>query len=235
MLRKALILLSAAFLVHSVGAIPFYWEPKSDEPGFTIDVPAKWSQASRSRDKVANVHFESRDRAGRVAIEVRSYNTDNTDIEQLVLQLRSRLAVKYDRVFLVKRKDVGFRKNMERQIWSARVGKKTYTLLTSFVVADDKVLQLICVAPTKTRKEYEYIFDNALLSLDFSDGKPDGGAAEDKAEAPAAAAAPPAPAPAAPALPAVPGAPGVAAPGVVAPGVPALPDPGKVKPPKIEF
>ena len=228
MLRYALILLSAALFVPSVAAIPFYWEPKTDEPGFTIDVPAKWSQASRSRDKVANVHFERRDRAGRVAIEVRAYNSDNTDIEQLVLQLRSRLAVKYDRVFLVRRKDVGFRKNMERQVWTARVGKKNYTLLTSFVVADDKVLQLICVAPTKTKKEYEYVFDNALLSLDFSDGKPDGGSADDKAEAPAAApAAPATPAPAAPA-PAPPAVPG-------APAVPALPDPGKAKPPKIEF
>ncbi|MFO1479601.1 MAG: hypothetical protein U1F40_05315 [Turneriella sp.] len=230
MLRYALILLLAAFLVQSVGAIPFYWEPKTEEPGFTIDVPAKWNQASRSRDKVANVHFERRDRAGRVAIEVRAYTTDNTDIEQLVLQLRSRLAVKYDRVFLVRRKDVGFRKNMERQVWSARVGKKNYTLLTSFVVADDKVLQLVCVAPAQSKKEYEYVFDNALLSLDFSDGKPDGGAAAEKAEAPAAAApapVPAAPAPAAPvpALPAVPGA----------PAAPALPDPGKVKPPKIEF
>ncbi len=220
MLRYALILLLAVILVPSVGAIPFYWEPKSDEPGFTIDVPAKWSQASRSRDKVANVHFERRDRAGRVAIEVRAYTSENTDLEQLVLQLRSRLAVKYDRVFLLKRRDVGFRKNMERQLWRARLGKKSYTLLTSFVVADDKVLQLVCVAPTQTHKEYEYVFDNALLSLDFSEGKPDGGAEQEKTEAPQPAAAP-ASAPSAPAP--------------AAPAAPAAPDPGKAKPPKIEF
>jgi hypothetical protein len=220
---KALILLSATVFVHSVGAIPFYWEPKGDEPGFTIDVPSRWSQASRVRENVAHVHFESRDRAGRVAIEVRAYNTENTDIEQLILQLRSRLAVKYDRVFLLKRKDVGFRKDMERQVWSARLGRKSYTLLTSFVVADDKVLQLICVAPKQTRKEYEYIFDNALLSLDFSDGKPGGGAAKEKEAAPAAV--PAAPAPVAPA------APGVAAPGVVAPAVPGVTEPAKTKAP----
>lgn len=223
MLRYALILLFAALFVQSVGAIPFYWEPKTEEPGFTIDVPAKWSQASRSRDKVANVHFERRDRAGRVAIEVRAYNSENTDIEQLVLQLRSRLAVKYDRVFLVRRKDVGFRKNMERQVWSARIGKKKYTLLTSFVVADDRVLQLVCVAPAQTWKEYEYIFDNALLSLDFSDGRSDEGAADDKVEAPTGT-----PATSAPTAPAPPAAPGTS-------GPPAAPGTDKPKPPKIEF
>jgi len=223
--RYALMLPLAAFLVQSVGAIPFYWEPKTDEPGFTIDVPAQWNQASRSRDKVANVHFERRDRAGRVAIEVRAYTSENTDIEQLLLQLRSRLAVKYDRVFLLRRKDVGFRKNIERQVWTARAGKKNYTLLTAFVVADDKVLQLICVAPTQTRKEYEYVFDNALLSLDFADGKPDGGSADDKASASAAAPATAAPEPA-PAAPAPAPAPATAPPKV---------DTGKGKPPKIDF
>jgi hypothetical protein len=218
-------LLFAVCLVQSVGAIPFYWEPKNDEPGFTIDVPATWNQLARSRDNVAHVHFEQRDRSGRVAIEVRSYKTDNTDIEQLILQLRSRLAVKYDRVFLVKRKEVGFRKNMERQVWKARLGKKNYTLLTSFVVADDKVLQLVCVAPTKRHKEYEYIFDNALLSLDFSDGKPDTGAGQEKAEeAPKVTESAP--------VPATPTAPPAATP---APAAPASPAPAKGKPPKIDF
>lgn len=219
-----LMLVIVALPLRFAAALPFYWEPKSDEPGFMIDVPATWNQASRSRDKVANVHFERRDKAGRVAIEVRAYSSENTDIEQLILQLRSRLAVKYDRVFLLKRREVPFRKNVERQLWSARVGKKNYTLMTSFVVADNQVLQLICVAPTKTRKNYEYIFDNALLSLDFSEGKPDdGGGQAEAAETPAAPAST-APAPTNP-------APAASAPATPAPAAP----PAKGRPPKIDF
>lgn len=221
MLRTLYAVLLAALLAPALNAVPFYWEPKSEEPGFTIDVPAKWNQASRSRDKIANVHFERRDRGSRVAIEVRSYTSENNDLEQLILQLRSRLAVKYDRVFLQKRKEVGFRKNMEKQTWTARIGKQNFILTTAFVVSEDKVLQLVCVAPVQRRKEYEFVFDNALLSLDFSDGKPDAGK---EASAPAAAeAAPAAPAAAAPA----------AQPS--APAVPAAPAATKTKPPKIEF
>jgi hypothetical protein len=217
MLRLIQATIFIGIMSPALTAVPFYWESKSEEPGFTIDVPSLWSQASRARDRVANVHFERKDRAGRVAIEVRSYSSDNTEIDQLILQLRTRLAVKYDRVYLVARKELGFRKGLERQIWSARLGKKVYTLTTAFVVAEDKVLQLVCVSPANRKKEYEFVFDNALLSLDFSDGRPDA-KAEPAAPEPAAAA------PAAlPAAPAVPGAP-VAPPAAVKP-----------KPPKIEF
>lgn len=229
MLRAIYSVLALITVSGSLSAVPFYWEPKTEEPGFTIDVPSLWSQASRSRDKVANVHFEKKDKYGRVAIEVRAYTAENTDIEQLILQLRTRLAVKYDRVFLAKRKEVGFRKNMEKQTWNVRLGKKNYTLTTAFVTADDKVLQLICVAPAGRRKEYEFVFDNALLSLDFSDGKPDseGGNAGKEEPAPAAPAAQPAVVPAIPGVPAIPAVPGVPA----APAQPAA----KPKPPKIEF
>ncbi len=234
MLRALIICFLAITAQSGLWAVPFYWEPKTEEPGFTIDIPSLWTQASRSRDKVANVHFEKRDRFGRVAIEVRSYSAENTDLEQLVLQLRTRLAVKYDRIFLVKRKELGFRKNMEKQVWNARIGKSNYTLTTAFVVADDKVLQLVCVAPVNRRREYEYVFDNALLSLDFADGKPDGDAGK-PAAAPAEPAAQPAAQPAAviPALPAVPAIPGAPA----APAIPAAPAApvAKPKPPKIEF
>ena len=142
MLRALIICFLAISASGGLSAVPFYWDPKTEEPGFTIDIPSLWTQASRSREKVANVHFEKKDRAGRVAIEVRSYTAENTDLEQLVLQLRTRLAVKYDRVFLVKRKEVGFRKNMEKQVWNARIGKSNYTLTTAFVVADDNTLHI---------------------------------------------------------------------------------------------
>ena len=177
-------------MIGPLAALPFNWEPKGEEPGFSIDIPAQWAQASRARDKVANVHFEKKDRAGRVAIEVRAYSSENADLESLVLQLRTRLAVKYDRVFLLKRKDLGFRKGIEKQVWSARIGKKVYVLTTAFVVSDDKVLQLVCVTPANRQKEYEYVFDNALLSFDFSDGSGGGGKAEEAAAPEPAAAAP---------------------------------------------
>lgn len=222
MLRTLYAIIFALIMSPALMAVPFYWEAKTEEPGFTIDVPSLWSQASRAREKVANVHFERRDKSGRVAIEVRSYSSENTEIDQLILQLRTRLAVKYDRVYLVQRKELGFRKGMEKQVWSARQGKKVYTLTTAFVVAEDKVLQLICAAPSNRKKEYEFVFDNALLSLDFSDGRPEG----DGTGAPAAPEAAPAAAPAAPA--AVPAAPAV-------PGAPAAPAATKPKPPKIEF
>lgn len=227
MLRAIYISLFAITVSGGLSAVPFYWESKAEEPGFTIDIPSLWSQASRAKDKVANVHFEKKDRSGRVAIEVRSYTAENTDLEQLVLQLRTRLAVKYDRVFLVKRKEVGFRKNMERQVWNARNGKNNYTLMTAFVVSDDKVLQIVCVAPVNRRKEYEFVFNNALLSLDFSDGKPDseGGKSEAPAKEPAAAA--PAVVPTIPGAPAIPAIPAI-------PSAPAAPA-AKPKPPKIEF
>jgi len=213
--------------IGHLAALPFNWEPKGEEPGFTVDIPAQWAQASRARDKVANVHFEKKDRTGRVAIEVRAYSSDSADLETLVLQLRSRLAVKYDRVFLLKRKELGFRKGIEKQVWSARVGKKVYILTTAFVVSDDKVLQLVCVSPKNRQKEYEYVFDNALLSFDFSDGSGSGGGAASEAAAePAAAPAPAAPAPAAPAVPGV---------KVTAPAVATSAAPAATKPPKIEF
>lgn len=227
MLRALNICFLAITVSGGLWAVPFYWEPKTEEPGFTIDIPSLWTQASRSREKVANVHFEKKDRAGRVAIEIRSYTAENTDLEQLVLQLRTRLAVKYDRIFLVKRKELGFRKNMEKQVWNARIGKSNYTLTTAFVVADDKVLQLICVAPVNRGKEYEFVFDNALLSLDFSDGKPDSDAGKAEAPAKEPAAAPAAAIPAIPGVPAIPGAPAI-------PAIPTAPA-AKPKPPKIEF
>jgi len=150
MLRQ--IALATTFMSH-LAATPFFWESKSEEPGFTVDIPSLWTQASRARDKVANVHFEKKDRLGRVAIEVRSYSSEGADLDQLVLQLRARLAVKYDRVYLLKRKEVGFRKGIEKQMWSARIGKKSYQLTTAFVTSEDKILQLVCVAPAGRKNE----------------------------------------------------------------------------------
>lgn len=95
MLRALKICFLAITVSSGLWAVPFYWESKTEEPGFTIDIPSLWTQASRSRDKVANVHFERKDRFGRVAIGVRWSPAENTDLEQLVLQLRTRLAVKY--------------------------------------------------------------------------------------------------------------------------------------------
>ena len=228
MLRIITLYCIALATAGQLAALPFNWEPKGEEPGFSIDIPAQWSQASRAREKTANVHFEKKDRAGRVAIEVRAYSSDSAELESLVLQLRTRLAVKYDRLYLIKRKELGFRKGVEKQVWSARVGKKVYLITSAFVVSDDKVLQLVCVAPQNRQKEYEYVFDNALLSFDFSDGSGSGGGkAEESAPEPAA----PAAAPAAPAAPAVPGV-TVTPPSVTVP-TPAAPT--GTKPPKIEF
>ncbi|AFM13497.1 hypothetical protein [Turneriella parva] len=229
MLRIITLYCIALATAGQLAALPFNWEPKGEEPGFSIDIPAQWAQASRARDKVANVHFEKKDRAGRVAIEVRAYSSDSAELESLVLQLRTRLAVKYDRLYLLKRKELSFRKGIEKQVWSARVGKQLYIITTAFVVSDDKVLQLVCVAPKNRQKEYEYVFDNALLSFDFSDGSGGGGKAEEAAAPEAAAAAP---APAAPAAPAVPGV-TVTPPTVTTPAAPAAPT--GTKPPKIEF
>lgn len=183
-------LLLTSLLVLPAAAIPFYWQPRGAEPAFTIDVPAKWNQTSRADEKIAVVHFERPDNAGRVAIEIKAYRTEKIDIEQLLLQLRSQLAVRYDRLFLAGRKAVPFRQNVERQLWNARVGKQDYALLTSFVVAEDTVLQLVCVAPLQRKKVYEYVFDNALLSLNFSQGKPEAAGPAGQASRPAAQAAP---------------------------------------------
>lgn len=175
MLRTIYTLLLAAIWVPSLSAVVFYWQPKGDEPGFTIDVPGAWKQASRARDGVANAQFERLEKSGRIAIEVRAYSSEASDIEQLVLQLRTRLAVKFDRVYLLGRKGLHYRKDVEKQIWSAMLGKKKYTLTTAFVVQDGKVLQIICIAPANRAKEYALVFDNAFLSLNFSDGAPESG------------------------------------------------------------
>ncbi|MCX7633329.1 MAG: hypothetical protein N2Z22_08365 [Turneriella sp.] len=192
-------LLSALLAVIFCGALaaaPFSWEPRGEEPGFTIDVPNNWQQLARARDKVAQVHFEKRDRAGRVAIEVRAYSSDNTEPDHLLLQLRSRLAVRYDRLFLKKRKEIQFRKDTEQQIWTAWQGDKKYTLLTTTIADDDNVLQLVCVAPAKRYAVYSYIFDNALLSLDFAGKSAEGGqAAKTEPEKTQAEIATPTPAP----------------------------------------
>jgi len=167
-----LVLLSAATLgFSSLMSISFDWEPKSDEPGFTIDVPSKWQTVAKSREKVAYVQFEKSDFAGRVAIEVRSYLSDLTEVDQLLLQLRTRLAVKYDQLYLQSRKGLSYRKDVEKQVWIAYLGKKSFQLTTAFITGDGKILQLTCIAPRHRAKEYEIVFDNALLSLNFSDGK----------------------------------------------------------------
>jgi len=230
-MRRALFIAACSFVMsHSLAAVPFYWEAKSDEPGFAIDIPAHWGQASRARNGVANVHFEKKDRAGRVAIEVRAYNSDDTDLDQLLLQLRTRLAVKYDRIYLQKRKELTFRKGVEKQVWSVRLGKQQFVAITAFVTQDNKVLQVICITPVKRRKEYEYVFDNALLSFDFSDGS-GASSADGGGNAAAPADATPAPAPALPAIPQMPA-------GIVpaAPTVPPIAVPTDKKAvPKIEF
>lgn len=231
-MRRALFIAACSFVMsHSLAAVPFYWEAKSDEPGFAIDIPAHWGQASRARNGVANVHFEKKDRAGRVAIEVRAYNSDDTDLDQLLLQLRTRLAVKYDRIYLQKRKELTFRKGVEKQVWSVRLGKQQFVAITAFVTQDNKVLQVICITPVKRRKEYEYVFDNALLSFDFSDGSGASSADSGGSNAAAPADATPAPAPALPAIPQIPA-------GIVpaAPTVPPIAVPTDKKAvPKIEF
>jgi hypothetical protein len=181
MLRALKICTVMLLIPNMASAIPFYWESKSDEPGFTIDVPSLWKQASRAREGNAYVQFVKPDKYGRVAVEVHAFSSEAGEIDQLILQLRARLAVKYDRLYMVKRKEVSVRKGVEKQLWTASIGKQTYNLTTAFVVADDKVLEVTCVAPVKRRREYEIVFDNAILSLDFSDGKPDSdGGSSDK-------------------------------------------------------
>ncbi|HRP69413.1 MAG TPA: hypothetical protein PLY93_07775 [Turneriella sp.] len=187
MRRMLIIMAIAVFSMPYLYAVPFTWESKADEPGFVVDVPASWSKASRARDGVGNVHFEKKEKTGRVAIEVRAYSTEDTDIDQLVLQLRTRLAVKYDRLYLQKRQEMTFRKGVEKQIWNARVGKIKYALTTAFVVADNRVLQITCIAPVSQAKRFTILFDNALLSLDFGDGSAaEPASAEAPAETPAA-------------------------------------------------
>ncbi|MBV6494713.1 MAG: hypothetical protein LDLANPLL_02750 [Turneriella sp.] len=186
-------------------AVPFQWESKADEPAFIIDVPASWARASRARNGVGNVHFEKKGVKNRVAIEIRTYTSEDTDVEQLILALRTRLAVKYDRLYLKKRQEMKFRKGVEKQLWTARVGKVNYTLITAFIVQDSQVLEISCIAPSTLAKNFQIIFDNALLSLNFPDGS-EGGASNTPAEETT-----PAPAevqPVSPSLPVTPPAPG---------------------------
>jgi ankyrin repeat protein len=138
---------------------------------FRFDVPAGWEKMVGKRRSSAYASFYKDDPAGKVAIEVYSYRADNANLELLLLQQRARLAVVFDRVLLQQTHSIPNREDIRRHEWSAWLGKTRYRLVTSFLRTDDRVLKIFCVAPAQRFGAYAPVFENAVLSFSFADGK----------------------------------------------------------------
>ncbi|MFZ5628043.1 MAG: ankyrin repeat domain-containing protein [Spirochaetota bacterium] len=152
---------------------PLTYQTRSGEQDldFQFDVPSGWERMVGKRKSSAYASFFKDDPAGKVAIEVYSYRADNANLDLLLLQQRARLAVVFDRVLLQQSQVTANRDDIRKHEWTAWQGKTRYRLVTSFLRTDDRVLKIFCVAPEKRFRSYAPVFENAVLSFSFADGK----------------------------------------------------------------
>lgn len=170
-------LMSLLSLVAVAPLFSLTYQTKSGDADldFQFDVPHGWEKMVGKRKSSAYASFYKDDTAGKVAIEVYSYRADNANLELLLLQQRARLAVVFDKVYLNASRSTENREDIRRHEWTAWQGKTRYRLVTSFLRTNDRVLKIFCVSPEKRYRAYESVFENAVLSFSFADGKHDAG------------------------------------------------------------
>lgn len=169
--RAKILSLLSLVIVLPISGYTYQTRSGDNDLDFKFDVPAGWEKMVGKRRSSAYASFYKDDPAGKVAIEVYSYRADNANLELLLLQQRARLAVVFDRVLLQQTQSTPNREDIRKHEWSAWLGKTRYRLVTSFLRTDDRVLKIFCVAPAHRYGAYAPVFENAVLSFSFSDGK----------------------------------------------------------------
>ncbi len=155
---------------NSLLAATFTWQPRGDEPAFKVDVPNDWESDYLVKNNGAIVYF--RDDAA--VIEVRAFVADDDISSSRMIDLKAaRLSARYTHVTLLAEKKSSYREGLYLSKWRMVHKNKTYIQTSGFIVEDDLILSISCIAPDYAYNRYRTVFDNALLSLSMAEIKVD--------------------------------------------------------------
>ena len=166
--KSALLLLLCLILPPAVTAENYKWEPKGDEPAFSLDIPNDWEIDYLVKTNGSLVFF----RHAEAVIEVRSYlSEDDAEFQTLMNQKAARLSARYNDVRLINEKKSKYRSNMYLAAWRLLDEKnRLYIEKTAFISdGGEQVLAISCIAPRSAYNRYKVTFDNAILSLKLNE------------------------------------------------------------------
>jgi len=152
----------ASLMVVSLYAETFTWDPKGDEPMFSLDVPADWETDYVVKGNGSVVFF----REDEAVIEVRTFTAeDDLEFPQLMNLKAARLAGKYETVTLLSERISPYRTDLYTATWRLSLRGVTYQEKTAFISEGDQIVSMSCIVPVGYYNRYRTIFRNAVLSL----------------------------------------------------------------------
>lgn len=168
---KVILISIAVFFIYADAIIArsFEWTQKKREPGFSIDIPSDWEHNSVVRSNGALVSFRKDKFLKGAMIEVRALvYKGKQSFARLVDQKAARLAAEYSQIRMQEEGPSKFRNEMYFASWLLQVNHAKYIERTAFLVQEEYVLVVSCISSLKTYNNYRITFDNALLSIKFS-------------------------------------------------------------------
>lgn len=167
------ITVSIVLLYTAVYGITAQYKSVRDEPAFELDVPQSWESYRQSDGKTGVFFLYNSYARNDGYIEVRSFTTENdTTYEDMAHQLTARLASRFFFVEMIKESRPEFRNELLTHDWNISEKKKKFRARTAILISGRKVLVLMCMAPPERFSSFRIIFENALLSLNFSSANP---------------------------------------------------------------
>lgn len=162
-----LLIISSGFQVF---AKTYKGIPLKEEPGFTIDLPEGWYKKKIEGNNGTITYFYPNDQ-NRVVIEIRAFRLkeDHQSIKALVNHKAARLSYYYPFVQLIYERFSILRAGVYETLWNLENRDGKY-IEKSILLKDKNDIIIIGVsAPENLYENYNVIFENALMSADFSD------------------------------------------------------------------
>lgn len=165
-----LILISGFFLIclWPVAAITYQYKTDFGHPGGSVDAPNSWDRYIDQKKNTSIILF-SDDKNPRAAfIELRLQQFDaEPDFDELMHETAARLATRFTFVELIKEQPSEYRSEMYLADWQIQEKGFDYKTKTALLIKGKSVLSLVLMAETDLFNNYNVIFENAILSLNF--------------------------------------------------------------------
>ncbi len=155
-----------------ISAVTVEYKPVGSEPAFSVDIPEGWERFIHTEGKHGQVLFYNSRNDKNTYIEIRSIALDSeTTTRELMHQLTARLSLRFYFVELQKEEPAPFRPDIHMARWKISDDNKTFLATTAVTHQGKKALMLIAIAPMANFRKQSIFFDNAILSLKFTEGK----------------------------------------------------------------
>lgn len=165
-----LVLFFSYFIVSNVLLSKTYIGiPVKTEPGYSIDIPGDWLR-KKVEGSNGNITYFYPKNQSRVVIEIRSFNlSDNKSIKAIINRKAARLSYYYPHVNLSYERFSVLRPGVYESKWDLRNKYGSYIEKSVLLKSKNEVIIAGVSAPKDMYNQYNIIFENALMSIDFSD------------------------------------------------------------------